>query len=416
MVIHKKDLPMQGESGNNTLSNSNTSVFCSFLQKTATYLSLVLLGVGITLGVQYSATKGLLPSLEPDSSVLPPDTPTSLVPPFPSAATVNTNFVVTVVEEVGGAVVKIEVFRTVSNNFDYYFQKTPEKEQQGTGSGFIISVDGLILTNAHVVRGADTVRVKLRDGRSFEGRVVGADPVTDVAVVKIEADNLPTVTLGDSDQLQTGEWVITIGNPLGLDNTVTAGIISAIGRSSYEIGIPDYRVEFIQTDAAINLGNSGGPLLNAQGKVIGINTAIIQNAQGIGFAIPINRAQHIADQLIANGKFEHPFLGIEMVTLTPEIKQKIISSSKTSIWIDEDDGVLIVQVVPHSPAARADLHVGDVIKKINNQPVTEAYEVQKIVANTQVGSDLNLELKRNGRTLNVTAQVGVLTQAQPRRK
>ncbi|MGK7877169.1 MAG: HhoA/HhoB/HtrA family serine endopeptidase [Xenococcaceae cyanobacterium] len=399
------------------MSNSNPSAFQSLLQKTATYLSLVLLGVGITLGGQYLATKGQLPSPEPDSSALPAHTPTSQVPPSPSAATGNTNFVVAVVEKVGGAVVKIEVFRTVSNNFDYYFRKPPEREQQGTGSGFIISADGLILTNAHLVGGTDKkVRVKLRDGRSFEGQVVGADPVTDVAVVKIEADNLPTVTLGNSDQLQTGEWAIAIGNPLGLDNTVTTGIISATGRSSHEIGVPDYRVEFIQTDAAINPGNSGGPLLNTQGEVIGINTAIIQNAQGIGFAIPINRAQHVADQLIAHGRFEHPFLGIEMVTLTPQIKQEIISSSKAPIRIDEEDGVLIVRVLPRSPAARTGLRAGDVLKKINNQPVTEALEVQKIVADSQVGSDLNLELKRNSQTLNLTAQVGALPQAQGRRK
>ncbi|MGK7872312.1 MAG: HhoA/HhoB/HtrA family serine endopeptidase [Xenococcaceae cyanobacterium] len=398
------------------MSNPNPSTFRSILQKTATSISLVLLGVGIALGGQYLATKGLFPSLEPDSSVLPVDAPNTQVLPSPSAATWNTNFVVAVVEKVGGAVVKIEVFRTVSNNFDYYFRKSPEREQQGTGSGFIISVDGLIFTNAHVVRGADKVRVKLRDGRSFEGQVVGADPVTDVAVVKIEADNLPTVTLGDSDQLQTGEWAIAIGNPLGLDNTVTTGIISAIGRSSHEIGVPDYRVEFIQTDAAINPGNSGGPLLNAQGKVIGINTAIIRNAQGIGFAIPINRVQHIADQLIAHGRFEHPFLGIEMVTLTPQIKQEIISRSRGSIRIDEKDGVLVVRVVTRSPAARAGLRPGDVIKKINNQPVTETYEVQKIVGGTQVGSDLNLELKRNSQTLNVTVQVGALPQALTLRK
>lgn len=167
---------------------------------------------------------------------------------------------------------------------------TPPGKQieRGTGSGFIIGADGRILTNAHVVDGADTVTVTLKDGRTFKGKVLGEDSVTDVAVVKIQANQLPTVALGKSDQLKLGEWAIAIGNPLGLDNTVTTGIISATGRSSSAVGVPDQRVSFIQTDAAINPGNSGGPLLNQRGEVIGMNTAIIQGAQGLGFAIPID--------------------------------------------------------------------------------------------------------------------------------
>src|SRR5919202_1353056 len=163
--------------------------------------------------------------------------------------------------------------------------------ERGTGSGFVIGGDGVILTNAHVVEGADTVNVTLKDGRSFQGQVLGADKVTDVAVVKIEANNVPVVAIGNSDKLLSGEWAIAIGNPLGLDNSVTAGIISATGRSSSDVGVPDKRIGFIQTDAAINPGNSGGPLLNASGEVIGMNTAIIQGAQGLGFAIPINTAK-----------------------------------------------------------------------------------------------------------------------------
>ncbi len=406
---------------NDTLKRKNLgSSSFHLLQKTATSLSLVLLGVGLTLGGNYLVTNGLSSSRLPDSSVLPADNPTTQVHPSLSAATESPNFVAAVVKEVGEAVVKIEVVRIGSEAFGYfdkpssYHSPSPEPQQQGTGSGFIFRADGYILTNEHVVAGADQVNVKLRDGRSFEGKVVGADPVTDVAVVKIEADNLPTLTLGDSEQLQTGEWAIAIGNPLGLDNTVTTGIISATGRSSNEIGIPDHRVEFIQTDAAINLGNSGGPLLNAQGEVIGINTAIIQNAQGIGFAIPINKARQIADQLIANGRVEHPFLGIEMVTLKPQIQQEINRQSKAPI-IDREEGILIVRVMPNSPAARAGLNAGDVITKINNQPVTEALEVQQIVANSQVGSDLNLELKRNGQTLGVTVKIVPLPQAQAKR-
>ncbi|MEN9222575.1 MAG: trypsin-like peptidase domain-containing protein, partial [Thermostichus sp. BF3_bins_97] len=217
---------------------------------------------------------------------------------------VSMNFIADVAQKVGPAVVRIDSERTVrtrgafpeeffSDPFfrDFFGQNMPsmprQRRQQGTGSGFIISADGQIITNAHVVDGSDKVTVILKDTRSFDGEVLGSDPVTDVAVVKIKAENLPTVQLGRSETLEPGQWAIAIGNPLGLDNTVTAGIISALGRSSGEIRVPDKRVSFIQTDAAINPGNSGGPLLNAQGEVIGVNTAIIQGAQGLGFAIPI---------------------------------------------------------------------------------------------------------------------------------
>ena len=172
------------------------------------------------------------------------------------------------------------------------------KFQRGTGSGFILRSNGLIVTNAHVVSGADQVTVTLKNGQEYTGRVLGADRQSDVAVVKIDANNLPAVTLGNSDQLKPGEWAIAIGNPLGLDNTVTVGIISGTERSASAFGLRSSQ-PFIQTDAAINPGNSGGPLLNQRGQVIGINTAIIQGAQGIGFAIPINRAQQIANQLTA---------------------------------------------------------------------------------------------------------------------
>ena len=183
-----------------------------------------------------------------------------------------------------------------------------QKVQRGIGSGFIISQDGHILTNAHVVERADKVSVVLRDGRRFAGKVLGADPVTDVAVVDIEGTNLPTVKLANSDNIVVGQWAIAIGNPLGLNNTVTQGIISATGRSGSHIGVNDKRLDFLQTDTAINPGNSGGPLLNAQGEVVGVNTAIIGRAQGLGFAIPINTAQRVANQLITTGRVEHPYI------------------------------------------------------------------------------------------------------------
>ncbi|MBW4417796.1 MAG: trypsin-like peptidase domain-containing protein [Myxacorys californica WJT36-NPBG1] len=211
--------------------------------------------------------------------------------PAVSVGQTDDNFISAAVEKTGAAVVRINSSRSRSSNLR-------QGSVQGTGSGFITRSDGLVMTNAHVVEGADRVTVTLKDGREFTGQVLGADRRTDVAIVKIGATNLPTVSLGNSDQAKPGEWAIAIGNPLGLDNTVTVGIISATDRSGSAIGA-NRRVNYIQTDAAINPGNSGGPLLNQRGQVVGINTAILRGAQGLGFAIPINRAQEVAAQLMA---------------------------------------------------------------------------------------------------------------------
>jgi S1-C subfamily serine protease len=236
--------------------------------------------------------------------------------------------------------------------------------------------------------------------------------VTDVAVVKVEANNLPTVKIGHSNTLQPGETAIAIGNPLGLDNTVTEGIISATGRSSGQVGIPDKRVNFIQTDAAINPGNSGGPLLNQQGEVIGINTAIIQGAQGLGFAIPIDTAQKIYDQLIASGKVEHPYLGIQMITLTPELKQEINANPNSGLSVDQAQGVLVVKVSPGSPAEKAGIRAGDVIEKINGQPVKDADTLQQTVETSQVGKNLQLDFKRHGQQMNLAVEPEAYPTAQ----
>ncbi|HEY9298958.1 MAG TPA: HhoA/HhoB/HtrA family serine endopeptidase, partial [Phormidium sp.] len=281
-----------------------------------------------------------------------------------------------------------------------------------TGSGFIINSNGHILTNAHVVSGSGTVRVTLKDGRALTGKVLGADSVTDVAVIKVDAQNLPTVKLGNSDSLRPGEWAIAIGNPLGLDNTVTTGIVSATGRSSRQVGVPDQRVRFVQTDAAINPGNSGGPLLNAAGEVIGINTAIIQGAQGIGFAIPVNTAQNIANKLISQGKVQHPYLGIQMVDLTPEIKQNINSDPELNLTVNQDEGVLIVQVMPNSPAQKAGLRSGDIISRINNQAVKDSNSVQQAVDASTIGSRLPMEVRRGGQNVDLVVQPGALPNRQ----
>jgi S1-C subfamily serine protease len=328
------------------------------------------------------------------------------------------NFVVAAVQKVGPAVVRINAAKTVTTQLPEAFNdpllrrffggaeaQPRERIVRGTGSGFILNANGQILTNAHVVNGADRVSVTLKDGRTFEGKVLGQDTVTDVAVIQIQANNLPTVAIGNSDVLQPGEWVIAIGNPLGLDNTVTAGIISATDRSASDIGVSDKRVGFIQTDTAINPGNSGGPLLNSRGEVIGMNTAIIQGAQGIGFAIPMNTVQQIAQELITTGEVEHPYLGVQMVTLTPEIKQQLEIESDGQIKVAADRGVLVIRVVPNSPAAAAGIRAGDVIQAINNQPVNTTEQVQQLVEKGSVGSQLQIQVQRNGRSAQVAVRL-----------
>jgi S1-C subfamily serine protease len=238
---------------------------------------------------------------------------------------------------------------------------------------------------------------------------LGSDPVTDVAVVQVEEKNLPTVRLGDSDSLQVGDWAIAIGNPLGLDNTVTTGIISAKDRNGSQIGATNKRVAFLQTDAAINPGNSGGPLQNERGEAIGVNTAILQNAQGLGFAIPIDTARHIAEQLIANGKVEHPYLGIQMVQLNQEVKDSLAGNPVADNWtIPDTTGVLVVRVTRDSPAAGAGLRSGDVVKKINDREVTSPDEVLELVEKQKIGDNLPVEVSRGGQRLNFNLQVGRL--------
>jgi S1-C subfamily serine protease len=230
--------------------------------------------------------------------------------------------------------------------------------------------------------------------------------MTDIAVIQIRAKNLPRVTIGESNNLLPGQWAIAIGNPLGLDNTVTVGIISALGRSSFEVGVPDKRVKFIQTDAAINPGNSGGPLLNAQGEVIGINTAIRADAQGLGFAIPIQTAQRVADQLFNQGKIEHPYLGIQMVTLTPDLKQDLITQKNVPFKIEADQGVLIIQISEKSPAAQAGLKPGDIILKVGGTKVATATDVQEQVESSKIGQVLQLEIDRQKKTEMITIRPG----------
>jgi Do/DeqQ family serine protease len=393
-------------------------------KKPVAYLMLPMVGASVALFGDHwlsSATTSITRE-QPAIAQVASGSAIAQVPSRSGALLSNTdpNFIVNAVDRVGPAVVRIDSSRTVKSQLPAIFRDPAFRQffgadlpnqprtrvERGQGSGFIIRSSGVILTNAHVVSGADTVKVKLKDGREYTGKVLGADPLTDVAVVKVEAANLPTVQVGNSESLKPGEWAIAIGNPLGLENTVTVGIISAIGRSSSDVRVPDKRVNFIQTDAAINPGNSGGPLLNQRGEVVGMNTAIIGGAQGLGFSIPINTAQRIADQLVAKGKVDHPYLGIRMAALSPELKERINSDAELKVKINEDKGVLIMGIMKNSPAAQAGLQLGDVIQKIDSTIVNTPDQIQQTVEKNTVGNTVQMELKRNGRSQTVAVRLG----------
>ena len=337
----------------------------------------------------------------------------------------NNSFVTAAVDRVGPAVVRIDTERTVSRNLDPFLEdpffgrlfpddlrtQIPRQERlRGQGSGFVIDKSGIVLTNAHVVDKADRVTVTLNDGSIFPGEVLGTDEVTDLAVVKINTKgvNLPAAVLGDSDAVKVGDWAIAVGNPLGFDNTVTLGIVSTLKRSSAAVGIPDKRLDFIQTDAAINPGNSGGPLLNARGEVIGINTAIRADAMGIGFAIPIDKAKAIYAQLARGEQVSHPFLGIQMIALTPEIAKENNADPNAVLMVPEVKGVFVMRVVPNTPAEKAGIRKGDVIVQIDGQTVTAAEQLQNLVENSQIGQILKLKVQRGSQTKDVDVQTAQL--------
>ena len=299
-----------------------------------------------------------------------------------------------------------ELSKLLEEFFGEFFRNHPRAPQQekSLGSGVIISPDGYILTNYHVVEGAEDIKVSLADQRVFAATLVGTDPRTDVAVLKIKADApLPAATLGDSDRLQVGQWALAIGNPFGLDSTLTVGVVSALGRAN--LGIEDYE-DFIQTDASINPGNSGGPLLNISGEVIGINTAIVASGQGIGFAIPINLARQISDQLIETGTVSRGWLGVSLQPLTPELA--------ASFGLKKVTGALINQVLDDSPAAKAGLQRGDILLTFDGKPVRGVRELQLLVARTRAGQTVPLEILREGkkRQLDVTIAERMETKIQ----
>ncbi len=272
-----------------------------------------------------------------------------------------------------------------------------EMPTRGQGSGFIVSSDGIILTNAHVVRDAKEVTVKLTDRREFRARVLGADPKTDVAVLRIDAKNLPVVKLGKTSELRVGEWVLAIGSPFGFENTVTAGVVSAKGRSLPD----DSAVPFIQTDVAVNPGNSGGPLFNARGEVVGINSQIYSRSggyQGVSFAIPIDVAAKIKDQIVATGKAEHARLGVAV----QEVNQAFANSFK----LDKPEGALVSAVEKGGPADKAGLQSGDVIRKVNGQAIVSSGDLPAVIGLAAPGDTVKLDIWREGAPKELSARLG----------
>ena len=322
------------------------------------------------------------------------------------------NVIVKAVERVGPSVVRIDTEKDINNPMGQLFGLGPSTQrQQGQGSGFITRSNGLIFTNEHVVRGADRVNVTLPDGRRFQGTVLGGDPLTDVAVVKVVAENLPVASLGNSDQLRPGEWAIAIGNPFGLNNTVTAGIISAVDRTDANIG-EGQRVPYIQTDAAVNPGNSGGPLISAAGEVIGMNTAIRKApGAGLSFAVPINLAKRIAQQIVSTGQASHPFIGVQLRSLTPQLAREINATS-TRCTVPVVDGVLVVDVVPDTPAETAGIRQCDLIRAVNGTTVENPSAVQLAVDRGRVGQPMQITIERNGLEQNLE----VLPRELPRQR
>ncbi|MGI5853458.1 MAG: S1C family serine protease [Bacillota bacterium] len=299
-------------------------------------------------------------------------------------------------KKVTAAVVNIDTVtrnsgRNSYSNFFFGFLPQIPQETTGKGSGFIISKDGYVLTNEHVISGTDEVTVSLPDGRKYTATVVGTDKVNDLAVLKIPGEDLPTVELGDSSTLEPGQWVLAIGNPYGLKDTVTAGIISGLGRSL------DGEGGFIQTDAAINPGNSGGPLVDMNGKVIGINTAIIQSAQGIGFAVPINTAKEVLDILITKGHVPRSWLGVTLVELNKQLA--------TQLNVLPGRGVVIYEVYSNSPAQKAGMQAGDIILTIDGKEINTPSEAQNAIREKEPGTRCRFEIMRNGKRIEKQIQL-----------
>jgi len=382
----------------------------------------ILLAAAVMVGAGY----GMATALKHDgaaTSLPPADASAASAAAVSAAPMVPANFS-DIAEKVRPGVVNIQVVKKLKkvgfgappgfrspfggrSPFDDFFGPFSEDnqprgfEQRGVGSGFVMSRDGYILTNNHVIEGADKIKVKFADGKECAANVVGRDPKTDLALIKIDgATSLHPLKLGNSEGLKVGSWVVAIGSPFGLEQTVTVGIVSAKGRV---IGSGPYD-NFIQTDASINPGNSGGPLVNMNGEVVGINTAIIPNAQGIGFAIPVNMATEIVPQLQKNGHVTRGWLGVSIQDVTPELAK--------SFGLDKNKGALVAEVIKASPAEKAGIEQGDIILALNGKEIAESKELSRMMAVTPVGDKITLEVLRNGKTITCRVSAGEMQEKE----
>ncbi|WP_437957127.1 trypsin-like peptidase domain-containing protein [Sorangium sp. So ce119] len=358
-------------------------------------VSLALLVPALSL----SSLAGAQPAAEPAPSPKAPPSPAPKAPPAPPSRAAASSAAAAagaadlrrlgeafadVADKVGPAVVQIEVTvgEDVSSPLRWF---RDGGQRRGLGSGVIFSPDGGILTNNHVIDGARAITVRLRDGRMFAGRVAGRDPATDLAVIRVDAKDLPVATFGDSDAARVGAWVVAIGSPFGLDHTVTTGVLSAKGRGG--VGVNDVE-DYLQTDASINPGNSGGPLVDLDGRVLGINTMVVSRGQGIGLAVPANMARRVAEQLLRSGRVERAFIGVGLQDLTPQLAAAMQSPPRA--------GALVNAVTPGGPAAGSNLQPGDVITSVATRPVRDAQDVIRELFNHNVGETLALEVVRGG--------------------
>ena len=325
------------------------------------------------------------------------------------------NFVSDAVKKVGPAVVRIDTERLVERQqFDPTLLDpllrdllgepgmAPDRER-GQGSGVIIDKEGLVLTNAHVVERVDNVSVTLADGTNREGQVLGTDSITDLALVKIDnQQDSSYAPLGDSEELEVGDWAIALGTPYGLEKTVTLGIVSSLHRDINALGFSDKRLDLIQTDAAINPGNSGGPLINSNGQVIGINTLVRSGpGAGLGFAIPINLAKNVSDQLLENGEVIHPYLGVQLISLNPKIAKEHNEDPNSLVQLPERSGALIQSVIPNSPAEKAGLRRGDLVIAAENILIEEPKTLLDEVEKAQIGKIFLLNVLRDNKEIKV---------------
>lgn len=361
-----------------------------------------IVGAAVWFGLG-APTKFQLPEIKTPAEKRIEDAPLTTITPT-KIMMLAENTIADIASDASSSVVNIDIKKNVNlrsygrfvPGFGLMIPETREL-QIGSGSGVILKSNGYVLTNNHVIQSADDIIVTLSDKRKFKGKVVGRDSFTDLAVVKIDAEGLPPAKLGSSQKLRPGDWAIAIGSPLGLDHTVTLGIVSALGRSLSEISSLN-NVELIQTDAAINPGNSGGPLLNIHGEVIGINTAIRQDAQNVGFAIPVDVFKNVADDLIEKGKVARAYVGVYMQPLDERVSKSLGIDSKTK-------GILVAGVAPGSPAEQAGLRGGDIIQRVDGEVVDTSQAVQSLVRKHKPGENIDFLVMRDGKLMPVDVKV-----------